>query len=493
MAAPASSTRRLTLSDATMIVIGSMIGSGIFIVSIDVARNLGAPGWVLGCWVITGIVTVIAALSYAELASMMPQAGGQYVYLREAYNPMVGFLYGWTSFLVIETGTIAAVATAFARYTGVLLPQLIDEEPLLTLLGLPITSVKLLAVGVIALLTAINLRGIQEARFVQTLFTITKTTALLGLIVLGIAVGLQKDIWSLNVAHFWDTYRTQLVDGKVSVTPLSGSSLLTALGLAMVGPLFSSSAWNNVTFIAGEVKNPRRDIPWSLLIGTLVVSFLYVSANVAYLLLLPVQGSPDAADAVSRGIMFASNGRLGTAAAEQLFGSAAAVIMAVFIMVSTFGCNNGIILAGGRLVYAMAREGLFFKSAGLLNRRGVPAKAILIQSIWASLLALSGTYSQLLDYTVFVILLFYILTIAGVFILRRKQPDTPRPYRVWAYPVLPAIYVIFATFLCIKLLIFKAFTSGVGLLIVALGIPVYAIWRKNFVAQEETQPVEDTV
>ena len=483
VSAPPSETtqpaRALSLLDATMIVIGSMIGSGIFIVSADVARNLGAPGYVLGAWVVTGIVTLIAALSYGELAGMMPRAGGQYVYLQEAYNPLVGFLFGWTTFLVVETGTIAAVATAFATYTGVLLPWFSADNVLFKPFGLTISSVQLLAVAVIVLLTAINLRGVREAKFVQLIFTLTKTTALLGLVVLGIAVGVNEDFWSLNRSVFWETFRTDVVDGAVKITPLAGWPLLTAIGLAMVGPLFSSSAWNNITFTAAEVKDPRRSIPLSLFFGTLTVSVLYILANVTYQMLLPVKGDPNGADEVARGIMFATNGRVGTAAAAQIFGTVATIIMAMFILISTFGCNNGIILAGARVSYAMARDGLFFRKAGSLNRHGVPGFALGIQCVWAGLLCLSGTYGQLLDYTVFVILIFYILTIGGVFILRRRRPDAPRPYRAFGYPVLPALYMVFSVLLCLDLLWFKPVTSSAGLIIVALGIPVFWLWRRK--------------
>ncbi len=472
-------TRSLGLLDATMIVVGSMIGSGIFIVSADVARTLGAPGYVLGTWVLTGVVTLIAALSYGELAGMMPRAGGQYVYLQESYNPLTGFLFGWTTFLVAETGTIAAVATAFARFTGVLLPFFNEKNVLLTLGSFKINSVQLLAVGVIALLTGVNLRGVREAKTVQLLFTITKIGALLGLVALGIAVGTNLDFWQQNRAGFWETYTTEVSEGVVTRTPLDGWPLLTAFGLAMVGPLFSSSAWNNITFTAAEVKDPRRSIPLSLLFGTLIVSFLYISANVAYQMLLPVAGDPAGSDVVSRGIQFATNDRVGTAAAAQIFGGVATLIMAVFIMISTFGCNNGVILAGARVSFAMARDGLFFKKAGELNRHGVPGFALVIQGVWASLLCLSGTYGQLLDYTIFVTLIFYLLTIGGVFILRRRRPEAERPYRAFGYPVVPALYMVFAGALCLDLLWFKPVTSVAGLVIVALGVPVFWYWNRG--------------
>ncbi len=470
--------KEIGLLDASMIVIGSMIGSGIFIVSADVSRNLGSPGYLLLAWVITGIITLISALSYGELAGMMPNAGGQYVYLREAYNPLVGFLFGWTTFFVIETGTIAAVAVAFAKYTGVLLPDWIGTEHTLGYFN----TQQLLAIGLIMLLTFVNIRGVKNAKFLQLIFTMTKIGALLGLAVLGIIVGLnpQKGVWDINAIDFWTPVKLTLDNtGKIiDQTYLSGIGLWSAIGLALIGPLFSSSAWNNVTYIAGEMKNPKRDIPLSLLYGTLTVSALYILANIAYLMLLPLKGEPQASDTLARGIMFAANDRVGTAAAEMIFGKIAVIIMAVFIMISTFGCNNGIILSGARVYYAMAKDGLFFKKAGEINKNGVPGVSLIIQCVWASLLCLSGTYSDLLDYTVFSILVFYILTIAGVFILRKKQPDAPRPYKAFGYPIIPAIYLVFATGLCINLLIYKPEASWAGVGIVALGIPVYYIWKK---------------
>ncbi len=470
--------KEIGLLDASMIVIGSMIGSGIFIVSADVSRNLGSPGYLLLAWVITGIITLISALSYGELAGMMPNAGGQYVYLREAYNPLVGFLFGWTTFFVIETGTIAAVAVAFAKYTGVLLPDWIGTEHTLGYFN----TQQLLAIGLIILLTFVNIRGVRNAKFLQLIFTMTKIGALLGLAVLGIIVGLnpQKGVWDINAIDFWTPVKLSLDETNkiIDQTYLSGIGLWSAIGLALIGPLFSSSAWNNVTYIAGEMKNPKRDIPLSLLYGTLTVSALYILANIAYLMLLPLKGEPQASDTLARGIMFAANDRVGTAAAEMIFGKIAVIIMAVFIMISTFGCNNGIILSGARVYYAMAKDGLFFKKAGEINKNGVPGVSLIIQCVWASLLCLSGTYSDLLDYTVFSILVFYILTIAGVFILRKKQPDAPRPYKAFGYPIIPAIYLVFATGLCVNLLYYKPETSWAGVGIVALGIPVYYIWKK---------------
>jgi basic amino acid/polyamine antiporter, APA family len=470
--------KELGLLDATMIVVGSMIGSGIFIVSASITQQLGSPGYLLLAWIVTGVVTLISALSYGELAGMMPNAGGQYVYLREAYNPLIGFLFGWTTFLVIETGTIAAVAVAFAKYTGVLLPELIGSDHKILFFD----TQQLLAIVLLIVLTIINLQGVREAKFVQLFFTIIKTAALLGLVILGIIVGKKIGMWDINSLDFWTPIKVNVnPDTKkiISETRLEGIGLLSAFGLALIGPLFSSSAWNNVTYIAGEMKNPKKDIPRSLFLGTMIVSTLYILANIAYLMLLPAKGDPAGIDTLSRGIMFASNDRVGTAAAEMIFGTPAKIIMAIFIMISTFGCNNGLIMSGSRVYYAMAKDGLFFKQATKLNGKGVPSVSIIFQSLWAGVLCLSGTYGQLLDYTVFSVLIFYILTIAGVFILRKKQPDTPRPYRAFGYPVIPAIYLFFATALCINLLIFNPLASGAGLLIIAIGIPVFYIWTSK--------------
>ena len=494
---PQELKKELSLTDASMIVIGSMIGSGIFIVSADVTRNLGSPGYLLLTWIITGVITLISALSYGELAGMMPKAGGQYVYLREAYNPLVGFLFGWTTFLVIETGTIAAVAVAFAKYTGVLLPNYIGGELTHTVFSFDthilikgksfifsVYTQQILAIALIMLLTYVNVRGVKNAKLVQLIFTSTKIGALLSLAILGIYVGLNsgKGMWEINSIDFWSPVAIQWdkVTGKIlDYKYLSGIGLWSAMGLALIGPLFSSSAWNNVTYTAGEMKNPKKDIPLSLLYGTLTVSFLYILANIAYLTLLPVQGQPKAIDTVGRGIMFATNDRVGTAAAEMIFGNPATIIMAIFIMISTFGCNNGIILSGARVYYAMAKDNLFFKKAAELNRKGVPASSLIMQCFWACLLCLTGTYSDLLDYTVFAILVFYILTIFGVFILRKKQPNTPRPYKAFGYPIIPAIYLFFAIALCINLLIYKPVPSWIGVGIVALGVPVFYLWKRK--------------
>ncbi|MEW5797464.1 MAG: amino acid permease [Bacteroidota bacterium] len=471
--------RGLNLFDSTMIVIGSMIGSGIFIVSADIARNVGSAGLLLVVWIITGCITLTAALSYGELSGMMPKAGGQYVYLREAYNPLVGFLYGWTVFLVIQTGTIAAVAVAFAKFTAVVIPWFSEQHILFPLFGKNISAAQLLAIFSIIVLTAVNLGGLKEAKIVQNIFTFTKTLALLSIILLGVFVASNTEAISVNFSSFWSATWTKVEDGKIiSIEQLSGLMILAAIGTAMVGSLFSSDAWNNITFTAGEVIDPKKNIPLSLAIGTGVVTLLYILANISYILVLPIVGTPDAADVAGRGIQFATSDRVGTAVASYIFGEPAAVVMAVLIMISTFGCNNGLILAGARVYYAMAKDGLFFQRTGTLNKHSVPGAALVVQGIWASLLCLSGSYGDLLDYVVFAVLIFYILTVAGIFILRKKQPDAERPYKAFGYPVIPAIYILLASAICIDLLIFKPTYTWPGVFIVLSGVPVYYIWKK---------------
>jgi basic amino acid/polyamine antiporter, APA family len=480
--------RSLSLFDATMIVMGSMIGSGIFIVSSSVAKQLGSPGMILTAWILTGILTIMAALSYGELAGMMPRAGGQYIYLREAFNPLVGFLFGWTTFFVIETGIIAAVAIAFAKFTAVLIPFFKEQNIVLKMGDYTLTNTQLLALFVIILITFINFQGINFGKWVQNVFTITKIGALVALIVLGFIKGItEPTAWHINTQNFWTSFQTNIVNGDTVSTPLSNSTLFSVLGIAMIGPMFSSTAWNTITYTAGEIKNPERNIPLSLFLGTLAVSALYCSANIVYLMLLPASGEPTG-DTFARGIAFAADERVGTAAAEMIFGQAGVIIMAIFIMISTFGCNNGIVLSGARVYYAMAKDGLFFKKAGELNAKGVPAKALMYQCIWACFLCISGKYSDLLSYLTFATLLFYILTIVGVFILRRKQPQVERPYRVWAYPIMPALYVIAASIICLNLLwnedaiaLFgiNIKPSWVGLGIVLAGIPVYYFSKKT--------------
>ncbi len=465
----------LGLLDATMIVSGSMIGSGIFIVTSDMARNLGSAGYMLILWAISGVITVIAALSYGELAGMMPKAGGQFVYLQKAYGNFVAFLYGWTVFAVIQTGVIAAVAVAFAKYAGVFFPALGPENIVLTIGRLTISTGQFLAIGLIILLTTINSFGVNNGKIIQLVFTSAKILALLSLIICGLAIGLNSDVFFANFQDAWHAQRTELVDGQITVTELSGLALIMALGTSIIGPLFSSDAWNNVTFIAGEIKNPKRNIPLSLFGGTLIVTVLYLLTNITYLALLPIYGNSNAPDVLGQGIMFAGAGtdRVGTAAAFMILGNGAVYLMAALIMVSTFGCNNGLILSGARVYYAMAKEKLFFKRAGTLNKSNVPGFALIVQGVWASVLCLSGTYGDLLDFATFTSLLFYIVTISGLFILRKKLPNADRPYKTLGYPVTPALYIVIALTICTILMFTKTYNAMAGLIIVSIGIPFY--------------------
>ncbi|HVN48238.1 MAG TPA: amino acid permease [Bacteroidota bacterium] len=467
--------KELNLFDSTMLVVGSMIGSGIFIVSADIARSLGSSGYLLLTWIVTGVMTIIAALSYGELAGMMPHVGGQYAYLKEAYNPFIGFLYGWALFLVIQSGTIAAVAMAFAKFFAVFVPALGEQSILVSFHQFHISAAQCIAIASIALLTFINMHGLTLGKMVQNIFTSAKIIALAGIILLGIIFFHHSSIASQNFSSMWNASSE---NGPASSSPLSGFALIAAFGVAMVGSLFSSDAWNNITFTAGEVKNPKRTIPLSLVFGVGIVTLIYVLTNVAYLSVLPIHGDAHAATAAGRGIQYALNDRVGTAAAESMFGDVGALLMASLIMISTFGCNNGLILAGARVTFAMAKDGLFFRSAGTLNKNSVPSGALLVQGIWASILCLSGTYGNLLDYVIFVVLLFYVLTIAGVFILRKKSPGIERPYKTFGYPVVPILYIVLALSISIDLLIFKPQYTWPGLIIVLLGVPVYFVWKK---------------
>jgi APA family basic amino acid/polyamine antiporter len=466
--------KRLGLFDATTIVAGSMIGSGIFIVSADIARNVGSPGWLLLVWLITGILTVIAALTYGELASLMPHAGGQYIFLKEAYNPLIGFLYGWSAFLVIQGGTIAAVAMGFAKFTGVAFPWVSESNVWFEWHFMKFTTVHVVAIGSIVLLTLLNTRGVFMGKIIQNFFTSTKVIILLLFILIGLFLARNAGSIEINRQIFWSASG---ISGD-QITLLTGFGLMIAITTAMVGSLFSSDAWNNITFASDEVVNPRRNIPLSLVSGTVIVSLIYMLVNIAYLQALPVRGEAGGITAVERGIQFATQDRVATAAMEGILGGNAALVMALLVMISTFGCNNGIILASARVYYAMGVDGLFFRGAGNLNKKGVPANALVIQCIWTSLLCLSGTYSNLLDYVVFTVLLFYILTILSVFILRKKYPDRERPYRAPGFPVLPAIYLLAVTFIMIVLLVYKPLYTWPGLIIVILGIPVYFIWKR---------------
>jgi basic amino acid/polyamine antiporter, APA family len=479
--------RAFSLVDAVMLVAGSMIGSGIFIVSADIARSLNSPLWLLLVWVLTGVITLLGALAYGELAAMYPRAGGQYVFLRESMGPLVGFLYGWTLFVVIQTGTIAAVAVAFGRFLAVFMPQLGPDrfgwfpqtDVCVAALGcrspaqaiqLGLSPQRLVALISVWVLTWINIRGVREAKFVQTTLTTIKTAALALLILLGLTIGRNAIAIAANYTG----------SGFAGAPPV-GSTLVLAFGAAMVGSLFSSDAWNNVTFAAAEIDNPQRNLPLALLLGTGLVSLLYVLANVSYLTVLPLVGTPDAATVIDRGIQFATQDRVGTAAAEVILGPSGTALMAAAILISTFGCNNGLILSGARVYYAMARDGLFFRRAGTLSGRHVPAFALTVQAVWISLLCLTGTYGQLLDYVIFAALVFYVLTTIGLFILRRKRADLPRPYRAVGYPVLPGLYIALATAVAIILLIAEKTRAQAvsGLALVLLGIPVFLLWRRT--------------
>jgi APA family basic amino acid/polyamine antiporter len=483
--------RGLGLLDSTMIVAGSMIGSGIFIVSSIIARQVGSPGWLLVVWIVTGLLTLMAALSYGELAAMMPRAGGQYVYLREAFSPMWGFLYGWTLFLVIQTGTIAAVAVGFARYTGVLVPWVSEKNYLIEPVrvggyALSLSTAQLVGLLLIALLTFMNTRGLKLGKLVQNVFTVAKTGALVALIVLGIVVGLKSGAGSANFSDFWGV-RGSLQDVGKGLTAAAAFGLFVGICVAQTNSLFSADAWNNITFTAGEVKNPRRNIPLSLALGTVLVITLYLLANVAYLVALPFEA-----------IQNAPSDRVASETANVIFPGVGATVMAVAIMISTFGCNNGLILAGARAYYAMARDGLFFRSAGQLNRNRVPAWGLVIQGIWAAVLVLPRTvttdaaggvtygnlYGNLLDYVISAALIFYILTIIGIFLLRKKRPDVERPYKAFGYPVIPALYVVGAGVILAVLFIYQTATTWPGLFIVLTGVPVYFVWRRVGVPME---------
>jgi APA family basic amino acid/polyamine antiporter len=490
--------QRLGLFDSTMLVAGTMIGSGIFIVSADIARDVGTSGWLLAVWALTGFMTVMGALSYAELAAMMPYAGGQYVFLREAFNPLCGFLYGWTLFLVIQTGTIAAVGVAFAKFLGVWIPALGAKSIIYTIplgevgqwLGMTtfeISAGQCVGAGIILLLTFLNCRGVQTGKTVQNLFTVAKTAALIALIVIGTYVAANPEAIRMNIAHssmaemptqaYRDIHQWLTGSSERSTGLWHWVAMFMVVGGTMTGSLFSADAWNNVTFTAGEVKDPRRTLAWSMALGTSLVICLYLLANVAYLAVLPVNGAPTGTPVFQNGIAHAVEDRVGTALMESAFPIWGPRIMALAIMVSTFGCVNGLILMGARLYYAMSRDGLFFQAVGRLNRQGVPATGLILQGIWSSILVFSGTYNKLLDYVIFAALMFYVLTIAGLFALRRKRPNAERPYRAFGYPVLPAIYGLLCLVIMLDLLKVRPTYTWPGLIIVLTGLPVYAFWR----------------
>ena len=476
-----------------------MIGSGIFIVDADIARGTNSPALFLGAWVVTGVLTIIAALSYGELAAMMPKAGGQYVYLRESLGPLWGFLYGWTLFLVIQTGTIAAVCVAFGKFLGVFFPSVSTTNWLWHIAHVPaipvgpmvlgnmeigVSTANLTAIIVVFFLAIVNIFGMRLGAMIQNVFTSAKALSLAALVVLGITVGRNATAWEANfgagLSEFWKNAGwSSLHPVQVGVGgPVVLVNLLVILAVVQVGSLFSADAWNNITFTAGEVKNPKRNIPLSLILGTGFVLTVYFLASLTYLLVLPMHGDPNGTTVLARGIQYAAEDRVGTAALEQIFHSGGAWLMAGAILISTFGCANGMTLAGARVYYAMSQDGLFFKAVGKLHPRyKTPVAALLVQAVWTTVLCVSGSYGQLLDYIIFAVLVFYILTIVGLFVLRFKRPDAPRPYKALGYPVLPVIYIVMAAWICLVLLRYKPQYTWPGLFLVVLGIPVYFLWK----------------
>lgn len=480
---PVHFTRAMGLLDSTAVVVGSMIGSGIFIVSAEASRLLGSPGWVLLAWLLSGILTVVGAVCYSELSAMHPEAGGQYVFLRESFGKLAAFLYGWTLFMVIQAGTIAAVGVAFAKFLGVFVPAVSKQTVFFSVGDYSFTALQLVSILVVVLLTAINCRGITAAKLIQTTFTMTKVAALGLLIVLGALSFSKFNGVQANFSSFTTFFSPVDLKGNA----LEGMTLIGVISLAMVGPLFSSDAWNNLTFTGEEVKEPTKTLPRSLMLGTALVSLLYLLTNVVYMLLIPLKGTEGGADVISRGIQFAAEDRVGTAAAEIIFGSAGVYIMAAAIMISTFGALNGIILAGPRAYYAMARDGLFFKKCGELNANThVPTFGLIMQGAWSCLLCLSGQYSKLLEYVMFAALLFYVLTVAGLFVMRKKYPNAERPYKVPLYPFLPALYVVLTSVVMIGQICQSPGYSGAGLLIILSGLPAYLIWNRNASAKSES-------
>ncbi|MEO8885028.1 MAG: amino acid permease [Mucilaginibacter sp.] len=468
----------LGLLDGTMLVAGSMIGSGIFIVSADIIRNVGSSGWLIAVWIITGFMTLTAAVSYGELSAMFPKAGGQYVYLKESYNKLIAFLYGWSFFAVIQTGTIAAVGVAFSKFTAYVVPDALvpyvseDHRAFDRTIGswhIIISSAQCVSIALIVLLTYINTRGIKSGKIIQNTFTITKLASLFGLIIFGFIM-IKGDVWHANWTNAWNIHQLNK-DG--SVVQYGIGAALGAIAAAMVGSIFSSDAWNNVTFIAGEMKNPQRNIGLSLFFGTLIVTIIYVSINLVYTGVLPLHD-----------IANANKDRVAVAASQVIFGNVGTIVIALMIMISTFGCNNGLIMSGARVYYTMAKDGLFFKRTGTLNKNAVPQFGLWIQCVVAGILCLSGKYGDLLDMISLVVVIFYILTIAGIYILRVKRPNAERPYKAFGYPVLPAIYILLGLAFCILLLLYKPQYSTGGLVIVLLGVPIYYV-AKRYIKDEE--------
>jgi basic amino acid/polyamine antiporter, APA family len=493
--------KELGLTSATMLVMGSMIGSGIFIVSAEISREVNSPALLLGAWLVTGFLTIVGALCYGELAAMMPRAGGQYVYLREALGPVWGFLYGWTLFLVIQTGTIAAVGVAFGKFLGIFVPAISSSHWILHIWKVPaiplgpmtlgnmdvgLSTQNLVAIVVVLVLSIVNIFGVKTGALIQNVFTVAKVSALAGLVLFGVFLGRNAQALAANFhGHFWQnaglSAQHAVQVGVGGPTVLVGT--LTILAVAQVGSLFSADAWNNVTFTAGEVKNPSRNLPLSLAMGTGVVILLYILCNVIFLNVLPLPGSPTGATILERGIQYASEERVGTAVMTQALGVAGGALMAIAIMISSFGCANGLILSGARVYYAMAKDGLFFRSVAKLHpNHKTPAVSLMVQMVWTCILCISGSYGQLLDYIIFAVLVFYILTIVGLFVLRSTHPDADRPYRAIGYPILPAVYVGMALFIDVVLLRYKPQYTWPGLIIVLLGIPVYYLWTRRSAA-----------
>lgn len=461
---PGEFKRELGLLDGTMLVVGSMIGSGIFIVSADIARQVGSAGWLVLIWLISGLITMIAAMSYGELSAMFPNAGGQYVYLKEAYSKLIAFLYGWSFFAVIQTGTIAAVGVGFSKFAAYLYPPLSDENILYELGAFKLNAAQIVSIITIVLLTYVNSRGVKNSKILQTILTIIKILSLFGLIVFGFILAAKADIWNANWSNPWSSRAFDVESG--SWTSIGGTALLTGISAAMVGSLFSSDAWVGVTFIAGEIKNPKRNVGLSLFLGTFIVTIIYILTNLMYLAVIPMQE-----------IATAKSDRVAVVASQYTFGDMGTLIIALMIMISTFACNNGLIMAGARVYYTMAKDGLFLKKAATLNDASVPEWALWVQCFWASALCLTGKYGDLLDFVIIIVLIFYILTIYGIFILRKKMPEAERPYKAFGYPFLPLVYIIVAIAICIGLLLTKFSTCGWGVLIMLTGIPVYYLTK----------------
>jgi basic amino acid/polyamine antiporter, APA family len=458
--------RELGLFDGTMLVVGSMIGSGIFIVSADIARQVGSAGWLLAIWLVSGFITMIAAVSYGELSAMFPKAGGQYVYLQEAYGKLIAFLYGWSFFAVIQTGTIAAVGVGFSKFSAYLIPALSNENILLDFGNFKLNAAQIVSIIMIIFLTYLNSRGVKDSKTMQTILTVVKILSLFGLLIFGFLLAAKANIWNANFENLWQT--RSFNQDKNIWTAISGKALIAGVAAAMVGSLFSSDAWNGVTFIAGEIKKPERNVGLSLFLGTLVVSVIYILINLMYLAVIPFQE-----------IATAANDRVAVVASQYIFGDIGTYIIAVMIMISTFACNNGLIMAGARVYYTMAKDGLFFKKAAILNSAGVPEWALWAQCFWACALCLTGKYGDLLDFVIIIALIFYILTIYGIFKLRAKQPNADRPYKAFGYPFLPGLYIVIASAVSIALLYTQTKTCGWGVLIMLIGIPIYYMTKNK--------------